>query len=888
MSPSAAGPVPAGCGAFGGPAAQRSCHYGSAPGSTSTLQEGDPQARGFAEAAGQGQGEGGHAAWQDQLDGIIELAVEEFSEQEGTICGGTSHHSNRGCACTLLSRLCFLKCMAAWRAHEHEGSAAQSCSHASGNDTTAESLGFASNAMLSCWWLTDSGSALQHTWNWMPHAALGSNSVALVEKVPKSWLVIMSHQQPKLSQHSRRKARSTKVATPPWMNSTGWLAWQTLPTPWPASTNEFSATDFINAEWADSLGHRISVSSGKKANNLQACLSKPKTPDILLNLKPVIGLSVWQCGNAFLDPATSTTERLCWLSEGGRVSVWVKLDKHADSTDDAEGSEELQSGTGTSPSNDAYAAATAGFAPADLFFFQSFLYTASEIAAAISIWEDAVDAGVDLPSALGIGHAFRVGRWRWPLEQRKRRWPTPRRPAGRQEADALEAQHRGYPTSTAFYADRPAVPADSEGRRQERAASGDGPMMPASENTAYFSVTTLLVGMRVPERLRPRGGAIVDFTRRSADGKGRVGSTTPGGMLSHQVWRVDSAPDECASAIEGLEAMEGKLKAEACELLLIQRSDIDLQMHWLFGPFALYQQALDVAFSMDPVWSSAAWLSRSTMRTGHDFRADGTAPVQQACWAVLSRTILEQKVQAMDQRALKETEFPGDPAIRGSSAVQYWHELKESLQRANHFPASATLVEAVSEDRHACPTCGLYYATKKALRQHQAFRQGQIQADNLDIEYKPEDVATFLEANLHRAAEGDLRFAAIKINYRMACEAPGAVQGIGETEKAVGRTIRTSSTRAPEGEEAEADEKKLKSSGADTEWNQAEEGKSQQVNTSKGGMRKASPAPRSTAPAKATDPARCASYHQKKATGHDVEASPAPYIRDPAKATLLE
>ena len=27
-------------------------------------------------------------------------------------------------------------------------------------------------------------------------------------------------------------------------------------------------------------------------------------------------------------------------------------------------------------------------------------------------------------------------------------------------------------------------------------------------------------------------------------------------------------------------------------------------------------EALDVAFSMDPVWSSAAWLSRSTMRTG--------------------------------------------------------------------------------------------------------------------------------------------------------------------------------------------------------------------------------------------------------------------------------
>ena len=193
--------------------------------------------------------------------------------------------------------------------------------------------------------------------------------------------------------------------------------------------------------------------------------------------------------------------------------------------EDAEGSEELQSGTGhvlqvrhgrclllcnacnvwrdksvERRIRRSYCRLCAG----RLVFFQSFPYTASEIAAAISIWEDAVDAGVDLPSALGIGHAFIVGRWRWPLEQRKRRWPTPRRPAGRQEAlgcprcharessyvvgyvdgihagrrkrtwhssrhrrrseaDALEAQHRGYPTLTAFYAargrrDTPAAP----------------------------------------------------------------------------------------------------------------------------------------------------------------------------------------------------------------------------------------------------------------------------------------------------------------------------------------------------------------------------------------------------------------------------------------------
>mmetsp|Transcript_23372 Transcript_23372/g.43960 ORF Transcript_23372/g.43960 Transcript_23372/m.43960 type:complete len:181 (+) Transcript_23372:53-595(+) len=165
----------------------------------------------------------------------------------------------------------------------------------------------------------------------------------------------MPRQQPKTSHAERKKRSAAKYSSnsssslPPWMYSMDWLRWQTfMPHAWlPPVSQEFTAKDFIG-EWADSLGHHVSVSCvDEKSGTLKACLSKSKKPDIHLSLKPVIGWSVWQCGNAFLDPATSTAEKLCWLSEGGRVSVWVKLDKHGESTDDAEGSEkDLQSGTG--------------------------------------------------------------------------------------------------------------------------------------------------------------------------------------------------------------------------------------------------------------------------------------------------------------------------------------------------------------------------------------------------------------------------------------------------------------------------------------------------------------------------------------------------------------
>ena len=80
----------------------------------------------------------------------------------------------------------------------------------------------------------------------------------------------------------------------------------------------------------------------------------------------------------------------------------------------------------------------------------------------------------------------------------------------------------------------------------------------------------------------------------------------------------------------------------------------------------------------------------------------------------------------------------GDAAIRGQGVLAHWQTLQQQLQQAAHSLTSATIVETTTTEQHACPTCGLYYPTKKALRQHQALRHGQIQADKVHIVYKPE------------------------------------------------------------------------------------------------------------------------------------------------------
>ncbi|CAE7279311.1 unnamed protein product [Symbiodinium natans] len=80
----------------------------------------------------------------------------------------------------------------------------------------------------------------------------------------------------------------------------------------------------------------------------------------------------------------------------------------------------------------------------------------------------------------------------------------------------------------------------------------------------------------------------------------------------------------------------------------------------------------------------------------------------------------------------------GDPATCETKTFEYWQMLHKQLASHAVEQRTVTLVELSSSSQHACSICGLYYPTQKALRQHQALRHGQIQANKLSIDYKPE------------------------------------------------------------------------------------------------------------------------------------------------------
>ena len=82
--------------------------------------------------------------------------------------------------------------------------------------------------------------------------------------------------------------------------------------------------------------------------------------------------------------------------------------------------------------------------------------------------------------------------------------------------------------------------------------------------------------------------------------------------------------------------------------------------------------------------------------------------------------------------------MPKHRMFERKGVLAHWQTLQQQLQQAAHSLTSATIVETTTTEQHACPTCGLYYPTRKALRQHQALRHGQIQADKVHIVYKPE------------------------------------------------------------------------------------------------------------------------------------------------------
>ena len=147
---------------------------------------------------------------------------------------------------------------------------------------------------------------------------------------------------------------------------------------------------------------------------------------------------------------------------------------------------------------------------------------------------------------------------------------------------------------------------------------------------------------------------------------------------------------------------------------------------------------LNVQFNGHMVAKLRAWFHRHLRATVHmpahltkvsnsDLRAQYDLPDP---IAVLEQR-LDQKIQQLQQNQ-------GDPAIQGPGVLEYWNQLLTQLRQAASTPSSTVLMEAPASTQHACPTCGLYYPTRKALRQHQALRHGQIQADKLDIEYRPQ------------------------------------------------------------------------------------------------------------------------------------------------------
>ena len=100
---------------------------------------------------------------------------------------------------------------------------------------------------------------------------------------------------------------------------------------------------------------------------------------------------------------------------------------------------------------------------------------------------------------------------------------------------------------------------------------------------------------------------------------------------------------------------------------------------------------------------------------------------------------IQMLAERIDRKIQATRKGHGDPAIRTDRVIEYYDTLWQNLQQSEASQASTVLVETQAQGQHACPTCGLYYPTKKALRQHQALRHGQTQADRVHLEYnKPE------------------------------------------------------------------------------------------------------------------------------------------------------
>eukprot|EP00913_Durusdinium_trenchii_P032678 g30587.t1 len=84
--------------------------------------------------------------------------------------------------------------------------------------------------------------------------------------------------------------------------------------------------EMFKGQWLDSLGNQVFVCfEDEQATTLVAHLTRPPRRDLKLFMWPVPRGGGWQCGNAVLDPS-SAWPKLCWVTEDGRVSTWVRTD----------------------------------------------------------------------------------------------------------------------------------------------------------------------------------------------------------------------------------------------------------------------------------------------------------------------------------------------------------------------------------------------------------------------------------------------------------------------------------------------------------------------------------------------------------------------------------
>lgn len=103
-------------------------------------------------------------------------------------------------------------------------------------------------------------------------------------------------------------------------------AWQDVPEREPGDGFEaFLSPDGFLGQWVDSQGNMVTVTSTDAFEvRLEATLSRPPRADIHLGVKPVMLGGGWRCGHSILDPYWSTTTQLHWVTDDGRVSVWIR------------------------------------------------------------------------------------------------------------------------------------------------------------------------------------------------------------------------------------------------------------------------------------------------------------------------------------------------------------------------------------------------------------------------------------------------------------------------------------------------------------------------------------------------------------------------------------